>query len=233
MKTAALLKIFIAIAFIYLALLFFSGEDSAWFMKPLLLPAMMSGVLASEKFPTKNLLIWALVFSWFGDVVLMFADKGQLFFIIGLLLFLTAHMIYILLFNKQQKTQNSSNNSGLYIGVVFIVGYLFIMLFVLYPKLGGLKIPVTVYAMVISMMLFMALKGFFGWQNPANYYVLTGAICFVVSDSLLAFNKFYEPIQLATFNIMSTYLLAQFLIVFGLLVLNKKQHSVLSENAAI
>ncbi len=233
MKTAALLKIFIAIAFIYLALLFFSGEDSAWFMKPLLLPAMMSGVLASEKFPTKNLLIWALVFSWFGDVVLMFADKGQLFFIIGLLLFLTAHMIYILLFNKQQKTQNSSNNSGLYIGVVFIVGYLFVMLFVLYPKLGGLKIPVTVYAMVISMMLFMALKGFFGWQNPANYYVLTGAICFVVSDSLLAFNKFYEPIQLATFNIMSTYLLAQFLIVFGLLVLNKKQHSVLSENAAI
>lgn len=233
MKTAALLKIFIAIAFIYLALLFFSGEDSAWFMKPLLLPAMMSGVLASEKFPTKNLLIWALVFSWFGDVVLMFADKGQLFFIIGLLLFLTAHMIYILLFNKQQKTQNSSNNSGLYIGVVFIVGYLFVMLFVLYPKLGGLKIPVTFYAMVISMMLFMALKGFFGWQNPANYYVLTGAICFVVSDSLLAFNKFYEPIQLATFNIMSTYLLAQFLIVFGLLVLNKKQHSVLSENAAI
>lgn len=233
MKTAALLKIFIAIAFIYLALLFFSGEDSAWFMKPLLLPAMMSGVLASEKFPTKNLLIWALVFSWFGDVVLMFADKGELFFIIGLLLFLTAHMIYILLFNKQQKTQNSSNNSGLYIGVVFIVGYLFVMLFVLYPKLGGLKIPVTVYAMVISMMLFMALKGFFGWQNPANYYVLTGAICFVVSDSLLAFNKFYEPIQLATFNIMSTYLLAQFLIVFGLLVLNKKQHSVLSENAAI
>ena len=233
MKTAALLKIFIAIAFIYLALLFFSGEDSAWFMKPLLLPAMMSGVLASEKFPTKNLLVWALVFSWFGDVVLMFADKGELFFIIGLLLFLTAHMIYILLFNKQQKTQNSSNNSGLYIGVVFIVGYLFVMLFVLYPKLGGLKIPVTVYAMVISMMLFMALKGFFGWQNPANYYVLTGAICFVVSDSLLAFNKFYEPIQLATFNIMSTYLLAQFLIVFGLLVLNKKQHSVLSENAAI
>ena len=233
MKTAALLKIFIAIAFIYLALLFFSGEDSAWFMKPLLLPAMMSGVLASEKFPTKKLLIWALVFSWFGDVVLMFADKGELFFIIGLLLFLTAHMIYILLFNKQQKTQNSSNNSGLYIGVVFIVGYLFVMLFVLYPKLGGLKIPVTVYAMVISMMLFMALKGFFGWQNPANYYVLTGAICFVVSDSLLAFNKFYEPIQLATFNIMSTYLLAQFLIVFGLLVLNKKQHSVLSENAAI
>ena len=233
MKTAALLKIFIAIAFIYLALLFFSGEDSAWFMKPLLLPAMMSGVLASEKFPTKNLLVWALVFSWFGDVVLMFADKGQLFFIIGLLLFLTAHMIYILLFNKQQKTQNGSNNSGLYIGVVFIVGYLFVMLFVLYPKLGGLKIPVTVYAMVISMMLFMALKGFFGWQNPANYYVLTGAICFVVSDSLLAFNKFYEPIQLATFNIMSTYLLAQFLIVFGLLVLNKKQHSVLSENAAI
>lgn len=233
MKTASLLKIFITVGAIYLALLLFGGEDRAWFMKPLLLPAMISAVAASEKFPTKNLLIWALLFSYFGDVVLMFADKGELLFIIGLALFLTAHILYIVLFHKQPKTFRSAAKVWLYVGLFFIVGYLFTMLYVLYPKLGGLKIPVTVYAIVISAMVFMSFKGIFEWTSPARYYILAGAICFVSSDSLLAFNKFYEPITQASFNIMSTYLAAQFLIVFGVLVLNKKQHSVLSENAAI
>ena len=233
MKTASLLKIFITVGVIYLALLLFGGEDSAWFMKPLLLPAMIAAVAASEKFPTKNLPVFALVFSWFGDVVLMFADKGEWLFIIGLVLFLTAHIIYIVLFHKQPKLKSSASTIWRYGGIILIMVYLLSMLYVLYPTLGGLKIPVTIYAITISVMLFMAFKGIFEWTSPAKYYILAGAICFVSSDSLLAFNKFYEPIPQASFNIMSTYLAAQFLIVFGVLVLNKKQHSVLSENAAI
>jgi uncharacterized membrane protein YhhN len=233
MKTAALLKIFIAIGFIYLALLLLGNEDIAWFMKPILLPSLIAAVLASDKFATKNLLLCALLFSWFGDIVLMFADKSELHFIIGLVLFLTAHVLYILLFGKQQKTQNTVGNSWIYIGLIGVVGYLFGMLFILYPTLGALKIPVTVYAVVISTMLLMTIKGLAAWKSPVSYYIFAGAVCFVTSDSLLAFDKFYQPIAMPSFNIMSTYLAAQFLIVFGVLVLNKKQHAVLSDNAAI
>lgn len=231
MKTAALLKTYIAIALIYLTVLLFS-EDWAWFAKPLLLPSLLGAVAASEKFATKNLLLCALLFSWLGDIVLMFAGNGELYFIIGLVLFLTAHVLYILLFSRQPKAQNGAK-TGFYLGIVCIIGYLLAILYVLFPTLGGLKIPVTVYAVVISTMLLMALKGFPQWKSPANYYILMGAVSFITSDSLLAFDKFHAPLPLASFNIMSTYLAAQFLIVFGILVINKKQHSVLTDNAAI
>lgn len=233
MKTASLLKVFIAIGLIYLLILLSGNDDTAWFLKPILLPSLFFTIIASKKFPSKKVLLSALAFSWFGDVVLMFADKGEMYFIIGLVLFLTAHILYIFLFLKQEKTKVNSQKLWFYLGVLCIIGYLFAMLFVLYPTLGGLKIPVTVYAIVISTMLLMTVKGFFEWKEPANYYILAGAFCFVTSDSLLAFDKFYEPLPLASFNIMSTYLTAQFLITFGILVLNKKQHPVLSENAAI
>lgn len=233
MKTAALLKTFIAIGFIYLTLLLLGNEDTAWFMKPILLPSLIAGVAASSKFPTKNILLFALLFSWLGDIVLMFADKHEWYFIIGLVLFLTAHVGYIALFVKQKKTQKTNSSIWFYIGLIAVVGYLFGMLFVLYPTLGELKIPVTVYAIVISTMLLMTIKGLFAWQSPASYYIFAGAVCFVTSDSLLAFDKFHAPISMPSFNIMSTYLAAQFLITFGILVLNKKQHAVLSDNAAI
>lgn len=232
MKSAALLKSFITIALIYLVILV-AREDIAWFLKPLLLPFLIASVAASTKFKTKNLLLAALVFSWMGDVVLMFAGHGELYFIIGLVLFLIAHLLYILLFNRQPKNKNTTMDWRFYVGFVFIIGYLLAMLYLLFPTLGALKIPVTVYAIVISTMLLMAVRGLFLWQNPGNYYILAGAVCFVSSDSLLAFDKFHAPIPLASFNIMSTYLAAQFLIVFGLLILNKKQHVVLSDNAAV
>lgn len=185
----------------------------------------MAPVVASAKFRTKNFLLSVLVFSWLGDVVLMFADRGELYFIIGLALFLTAHLLYILLFSKQEKTKNSPPGLGFFIGFVAIIVYLLAMLYILYPALGGLKIPVTVYAAVISLMLLMALRGLFLWQNPGNYYILAGAICFVTSDSLLAFDKFHAPVPLASLSIMSTYLAAQFLIVSGLLALNAQNKS--------
>jgi len=96
------------------------------------------------------------------------------------------------------------------------------MLSILIPKLGDLKIPVGIYAMTISLMLIETIKGYFNWKNDSKKYILIGAIFFVLSDSLLAFNKFYEAINNATFLIMITYIAAQYFIVKGILKLNKK-----------
>ena len=95
------------------------------------------------------------------------------------------------------------------------------------PYLGNLLLPVFVYAMTISIMLLFALKGFMNWHKPANSYILIGAIIFVASDSILAFDKFYAPIQYSSFFIMITYLTAQYLIVMGILKLNKKKLHIL------
>jgi uncharacterized membrane protein YhhN len=97
------------------------------------------------------------------------------------------------------------------------------MLSVLLPTLGDLKLPIFVYAIVLSTMLLFAFKGYLKWSKPSGIYILLGAIIFVSSDSILAFNKFYEPIRFSSFLIMATYLIAQYLITAGILKLNKKK----------
>ena len=222
MKTALLLKTYIGFCLIYLSILFLNIQGFDLYLKPLILPILMVIVTFSENFPTKKILLTALLFSWIGDIILLFSDKGELYFIFGLVSFLVSHLVYIVLFNKQQTIRENDNKVQFWLGVFLILGYFTFMIFTLFPKLGPLKIPVLVYAIVITTMLFFAFKGSLKWTIPANKYIFIGAIVFVSSDSVLAFNKFYTPIEHASFYIMATYCLAQYLIVKGILKLNSK-----------
>ena len=112
-------------------------------------------------------------------------------------------------------------------GFIGVFIYLGSMLSLLLPTLEDLKVPVCIYALTISLMLIMALKGAFNWETNAKYLVLIGAAFFVTSDSILAINKFQAPIPLASFWIMLTYLIAQFSITSGILELNQNQPATL------
>lgn len=222
MQPSLLLKTFIGFTIIYLAIQFLNLEGFDIYMKPILLPILMGAVILSESFSTKKILLTALTFSWIGDIILLFTDRGELYFIFGLVAFLISHLVYIALFSKQQNTRTNDNKALFLIGVLAILAYFVFMIDTLFPKLGPLKIPVLVYAIVITTMLFFAFKGSLKWAIPANNYILIGAIIFVSSDSILAFNKFYAPIEHTSFYIMATYCLAQYLIVAGILKLNSK-----------
>ena len=223
MKSSHILTSFIGFSLIYLIIILLGREDIAWFLKPFLLPFLIVAVYLHDHFPSKKILLIALTLSWIGDIILLFADKGELYFIGGLIAFLFSHIFYILLFNKQLKIYLKKSKITYWIGITLIIIYLIGMMAILMPNLGELLIPVFVYAMTISIMLLFALKGFLNWQKPANSYILIGAIIFVASDTILAFNKFYTAIQYSSFLIMATYLTAQYLIVIGILKLNKKK----------
>lgn len=220
MKSPFLLKFYIGFSFFYLLILLYNLENIAWYLKGLLIPILWLAVYLSEDFPSKKILLGALLFSWIGDVILLFADKAEIYFILGLVAFLISHVIYIILFNKQNKPDVPKNKGLFFIGLGFILVYLATMLIVLLPKLGDLQLPVIVYALTISTMLLYAFSGYLIWKKPANTYILVGAIIFVLSDSILAMDKFYEPIYKNSFFIMLTYLMAQYLIVIGILKLN-------------
>ena len=222
MKNKTLLNSYIGFSAIYLLIILFDYPAIAWYLKPLLIPFLLFTVYAFEDFATKKILLIALSLSWIGDIILLFTDKGELYFIFGLVAFLLSHIVYIVLFSKQLKTETNTNNLLYIFGIGVIIAYLALMFFLLLPYLGDLRIPVSIYAIVISTMLLFALKGSFNWSKPGNIYILMGAILFVSSDSILAFNKFYKPILLDSFLIMSTYIVAQYLIVKGILALNKK-----------
>ncbi|MBP4138649.1 lysoplasmalogenase [Flavobacterium geliluteum] len=220
MKNTLFLKIYIFFGLFYLFILLSGNESLDLFLKPFLIPLLGVGVYLNEKFPSKKILLTALLFSWMGDIVLIFADKDEIYFIVGLVFFLISHLVYCLLFSKQIKTRATKNKITFGAGILLIILYLAGMLAVLIPHLGPLKIPVTVYASVISVMLLFAFNGFLVWKKPGNQFIFVGAIVFVMSDSILAINKFYAPIERSSFFIMLTYLVAQYLIVVGILNLN-------------
>ena len=216
------LNYFLVISVFYLLLIIFGQDSIAWYFKPFLLPFLISATYKSEVFSTKKWLLLALTFSWIGDIILLFANKSEMYFILGLVSFLIAHILFILLFIKQKSEGNYSKNWSFWFGFITVLVYLGSMLSLLFPKLGDLKIPVSVYAFIISLMLIMAIKGYFSWQKPMNILILIGALFFVISDSFLAINKFYNPILSANFIIMFTYIIAQYCITAGVLKLNLK-----------
>lgn len=223
MRNSTFFKIYIVVSIIYLLFLLTGYENLDPFLKPILIPLLGFGVYFCRKFPSRNILLSALLFSWIGDVVLLFADISELYFILGLVSFLTAHIAYCVLFNKQLMGEIQINKILFGIGSLLIAFYLIAMVTVLMPRLGELKIPVIVYAAVISTMLLFAFNGYLIWKKPAALYIFLGAVAFVISDSILAFNKFYAPIERSSFFIMLTYLVAQYLIVVGILKLNSQK----------
>lgn len=160
----------------------------------------------------RKLMLLALAFSLAGDILLLFVDQNPNFFMFGLVAFLIAHIMYIMVYTKHL---NKTRRPFLFIMILLI--YAIGLFYLLKDGLGNMLIPVVVYMVIILTMTTTAYlrKGKVSIQN--YNIVLLGAVLFLISDSLLALNMFYKPIPFANFMIMLTYALAQFFIVFGIL----------------
>lgn len=192
--------------FIFLAIeIYFSSSQQNSLVKvtkPLLMPLLM--LMAFQLNTKEKYLYIALFFSLLGDVFLMFG--GELYFMLGLGSFLLAHVFYILLFRNQF-------NFSLFKAVPFAAATFGYFLFIKDGIDQNLLIPVGVYCIVITLMgIFAAGRK---TNNLSYNLVLIGSILFIISDSLIAFNKFYSPLPASSFWVMGTYGLAQFLIVLG------------------
>jgi len=206
-----------------------SGQDS-WEMwvKPLLMPLLMAWFFFSA--PVRSALerwtLAALAFSWGGDVFLLFADRSDSWFIAGLSSFLLGHLCYIQAFRQgpllpavtpfgeQAPERGLKSIAWTALPVLAFAGFL---IKTIWPGLGEMALPVSIYALVIASMAIAALNRY--RKVPAGSFgmVLAGALIFVLSDSTIAWNKFYQPFDAAGIVIMVTYLTAQLLIVAGVL----------------
>src|SRR2546423_1419080 len=96
----------------------------------------------------KYLIVAGLLCSLVGDIFLMLPSDR---FITGLLSFLVAHLFYIAAF-----TSGRSQTGALWYAIPFLI-YGGVMLRVLFPHLGRMKLPVVIYMLVILMMAWQAL----------------------------------------------------------------------------
>jgi uncharacterized membrane protein YhhN len=161
-------------------------------------------------------MLLALAFSWAGDVLLQIDTGGTDLFLPGLTAFLLAHIMYIVIFFGTPGN-NGFLEKHFYLTFALLL-YGVALTGLLWDYLGKLRIPVIFYGIVILTMIAGALNRYYKSERRSYWLVLTGAILFVLSDSLLAVNKFAFPFSFAGLAVMSTYALAQFLIVTGYLL---------------
>ena len=205
LKTSLLILIFISIAVAIFAKQF---EKSKLFIvtKPLTMLLIIALPLLDGRYEYSRyayIMVTALSVSLLGDLFLLFPDK---YFNNGLYSFLAAHLLFILAFNL-----NSNHYSLLLVFPIII--YIFVVLRYLYPKLGHYKYPVSLYVGVISVMLYSAVNTDLMLWGRITYLTI-GALLFVASDTVLAFNKFYKKFQFADTIILGTYFLAQLFFAF-------------------
>ena len=179
------------------------------------MPALMVLLwLTVSAVPNKKLLLTGLFFSWLGDVLLLFENRHALYFILGLISFLTTHIFYIIYFLKIRPKQISLFKKYPFLPAL-VTMYGITLTWQLFPHLGDLKNPVVVYASVICIMLVCSMHIYYRVNSKAAACYITGALAFVVSDSLLAINKFYTAFPYSGLLIMLTYCAAQYFIVHG------------------
>ena len=149
-------------------------------------------------------LLAALVLCLAGDVFLL-ADG---LFIAGLVSFLGAHLCLLALFRQGMPWFPSGRAlAATLVAALGMVAYLF-------PHLGPvLKVAVPIYATAIALMAAQAIGRATVLRDDAATAVAIGAVFFMASDTLLAINKFAQPLPLAAFWILATYYAAQVLIV--------------------
>ncbi len=211
------LKIFTTIYFTISILEIIFGinhfQNGVFLTKPLIMISIMIFYFLQTKkqrnFQDKLMLI-AFFFSMLGDTFLMF--HGEKYFMFGLGSFLITHLFYTFLFSHNRLKINL-------LARISLLSFSVLMLFILQNNIANsLLIPIIIYMITITIMAISASERN---TNTSSYrMVLMGAILFVLSDSLIAIDKFVVPIPFPIILIMGTYILAQYLIAIGFLKRN-------------
>lgn len=197
--------------------------------KPLLMIILMLFYAKSiVRQPTSfhKMMIAAFFFSWIGDVALMFVHVNENFFLVGLVGFLITHILYTIVFSKVNHPEISPIiPKKIWVAVPLVI-YMVALLSMLVPAINGnaltkpFLMPVLVYSTAIAVMVLFGINRFRRVNDSSFAMVFAGALLFMFSDSLIAINKFMQPLPAAGFFIMVLYISGQWLIAKGTL----KQH---------
>jgi uncharacterized membrane protein YhhN len=194
--------LFLVFSMLYLIFLPFGTLTISWLIKILPLIVLVVAVARTPVFSGKTLLLLALLFSASGDVLL---EQGH--FILGVGAFLIAQLHYGIFY-----ACNWSSVKTRWPISVFILICMLIMVFLLAPHLGELKLPVFAYLTVIGLMGILAMQ-----SNMPLRWSVSGVLVFILSDSFIAIDRFLHPLPLGGYFIMTSYYGAQWMIIQGAL----------------
>ncbi len=150
-----------------------------------------------------------LLFSLAGDVFLMLPRDR---FVAGLASFLVAHLWYIGAFTRDGGFSRHSSTA------LPLVALGVILMSLLWPFLGALRLPVTAYMLVILAMAWQALERSRQDAHDGAWWAAVGAVLFVASDATLGLARFRADFAGSRALVLGTYYLAQWMIATSALV---------------
>jgi len=190
-------------------------DSTTWKLgsKPLI-SALFILAASLQAWPHPSLAHWVLaglIFSWIGDVCLIFSSRKL--FLAGLVAFLLGHVCYAAGFYA-----HGVFNSWMVAGWVVLLVAGVVVFRWLQPHLGNMTGPVIGYIVVISVMVGGALAVYAQTQWPQNprCMMLTGAILFYLSDIMVARDQFVVSAFVNRLIGLPLYYAAQFLFAFAI-----------------
>lgn len=187
------------------------GRRREWVLKPLVLALLIVAAwsLGAPETTAGRWLLVALGLSLAGDVALLSDSDPR--FIVGLASFLAAHLAFVVAF-----AHLGIPRAGLgFVGLALVVALVAVVGRRVVPAAraeGGLVLAgaVAAYMGVIGVMVVTA------WAT-GHLLVALGATVFMVSDAVLALDRFVRARRFGPVTVMVTYHLGQVLIVLGVL----------------
>lgn len=182
------------------------ADGTQWTLMPLLAAALVVQVPS----PRGRLAAWTLValaFSWLGDSAPDLAD-GDTAFLLMVGFFLCAQVAYIVAFAPFAANSPLRRRPPLALPYVAAVTLLVVLCA---PGAGSLLVPVLVYGVCLGTMAALS--------SGVDGATWAGGALFLVSDGLIALDAFVPSFDLPAqgFWVMLTYVVAQVLIVYGVL----------------
>lgn len=204
--------LFLLLLFLHCFFIYSGNDDLRTATKLLLVPFLIMYLYAVKEGKIPILAVTGLVCSFAGDLLL--TRSGELFFLFGMLAFILTHFSNGILFYKWGRTGRQMHMP---VAFVILATLSCVVYQLLKEHLGSFKIPIVVYMCIISVMAVFATSVI---HNPtlkriATFCFIPGAALFVLSDALLAMNKFMLHESLVDMGVMLTYGLAQLFLVKG------------------
>ncbi|MDR2729636.1 MAG: lysoplasmalogenase [Treponema sp.] len=197
------------ISVVYLVSLFFKTGVFQGILKGCLLPLVFTVYIFGARH-----IIWPVIsglfFGWLGDIFLLKISDTR-FFRFGLAGFLLGHICYII---SMAGFVRPLNITALVISIIAAAA-LGLFVFKLVRPTVEMKIPVIAYEAIIFTMVVFALQLFLAQSSPFGGFVFAGSVCFVISDTILAYDTFRKKTRFGFFIVMLTYIAAQLCITLG------------------
>jgi uncharacterized membrane protein YhhN len=156
----------------------------------------------------KRWIVAGLVFSLVGDIALLWPVQG---FLAGLVAFLLGHLSYLVALTRRTRFLSSPPAFGVW---AIVAASVLASLWAGVP--GDLHVPVLVYVCALAAMAAQATSVWLVRRGSADAVrwrtVAIGGALFVLSDAILATDKFVGGIPMPTLFNLSIYWLAQWFI---------------------